>query len=88
MIYHPRIANKNERCKLSKKKNNLLCHVDSCIGGFILPFVKKLGFPIKDFDFKADGVTSISADLHKYGYSPKGASIVLYKNSTLRKFIY
>ena len=68
------------------KKNNLLCHVDSCIGGFILPFVKKLGFPIIDFDFKADGVTSISADLHKYGYSPKGASIVLYKNSTLRKF--
>ena len=68
------------------KKNNLLCHVDSCIGGFILPFVKKLGYPLVDFDFKADGVTSISADMHKYGYSPKGASIVLYKNSSLRKF--
>ena len=68
------------------KKNNLLCHVDSCIGGFILPFVKKLGYPLVDFDFKVDGVTSISADMHKYGYSPKGASIVLYKNSSLRKF--
>ena len=68
------------------KKNNLLCHVDSCIGGFILPFVKKLGFPLIDFDFKVEGVTSISADMHKYGYSPKGASIVLYKDSSLRKF--
>ena len=68
------------------KDNNLLCHIDACIGGFILPFIKKLGFPLVDFDFKVDGVTSISADLHKYGYSPKGASIVLYKNKELRKF--
>jgi len=68
------------------KNNNLLCHIDACIGGFILPFIKKLGFPLVDFDFKVDGVTSISADLHKYGYSPKGASIILYKTKELRKF--
>lgn len=68
------------------KKYHLLCHVDSCIGGFMLPFAKKLGYPIEDFDFSVDGVTSISADLHKYGYSAKGASIVLYSNSELRKY--
>ncbi len=68
------------------KENGILCHVDSCIGGFILPFLQKLGHQIEPFDFQVDGVTSISADLHKYGYSPKGASIVLYKNAALRKF--
>ena len=67
-------------------RHNILCHVDSCIGGFMLPFVKQLGFPTIDFDFNVKGVTSISADMHKYGYAPKGASIVLYKNPELRKF--
>ncbi len=68
------------------KKHNLLCHVDACIGGFLLPFVKELGYDIPPFDFSVDGVTSISADLHKYGYSPKGASVILYKNHELRRF--
>ncbi len=70
---------------LVAKRNNLLFHVDSCIGGFILPFINKLGYPIPEFDFKVDGVTSLSADLHKYGYSPKGASVILYKDADLRK---
>jgi len=68
------------------KKRNLLCHVDACIGGFLLPFVKELGYDIPPFDFSVEGVTSISADLHKYGYSPKGASVILYKNHALRRF--
>ena len=68
------------------KKNNLLFHVDSCIGGFILPFIKKIGFSIPDFDFTVEGVTSISADLHKYGYAPKGSSLILYRNAELRRF--
>jgi sphinganine-1-phosphate aldolase len=68
------------------KKHNLLCHVDACIGGFLLPFVKELGYDIPPFDFSVDGVTSISADMHKYGYSPKGASVILYKNHELRRF--
>ncbi len=66
--------------------NNILCHVDACIGGFMLPFVKNLGYPVPEFDFNVQGVTSISADLHKYAYSAKGASLILYKNSELRKF--
>lgn len=68
------------------KKNNLLCHVDACIGGLFLPFIKELGYPIPPFDFAVDGVTSMSADLHKYGYSPKGASVILYKTHELRRF--
>lgn len=68
------------------KRKNLLCHVDACVGGFILPFMKELGYRVSSFDFAVDGVTSISADLHKYGYAPKGASVVLYKTHDLRRF--
>lgn len=67
------------------KRHNLLCHVDACIGGFMLPFLMKLDYPIPSFDFAVDGVSSISADIHKYGYAAKGASVVLYKNADLRK---
>lgn len=67
------------------KERNILCHVDACVGGFMLPFLKELKYPVPDFDFSVDGVTSISADLHKYGYAAKGASVVLYKNPELRK---
>lgn len=63
----------------------LLCHVDACVGGFFLPFLRRLGYPVPDFDFRVPGVTSISADLHKYGYATKGASVVLYRHSELRK---
>jgi glutamate/tyrosine decarboxylase-like PLP-dependent enzyme len=61
-------------------------HVDSCVGGFILPFVEKLGYPIPPFDFRVPGVMSMSADIHKYGYVSKGASTVLYRNAELRKY--
>nr|MDO8114613.1 aspartate aminotransferase family protein [Candidatus Sigynarchaeota archaeon] len=61
-------------------------HVDSCLGGFMLPFLKKLGYPIPDFDFSVPGVTSMSADLHKYGFAAKGASAVLYANEKLWKY--
>lgn len=67
------------------KEKKILCHVDACVGGFMLPFLKKLNLPIPSFDFSVDGVTSMSADIHKYGYAAKGASIVLYKNPELRK---
>ncbi len=67
-------------------EQNLLFHVDACIGGFILPFLQQLNYNIPAFDFSVKGVTSISADIHKYGYAAKGASVILYKNSTLRKF--
>ncbi len=66
-------------------------HVDSCLGGFLLPFVEKLGYNIPPFDFRVPGVTSISADVHKYGYGAKGASVLLYRNMDYLKhqfFVY
>lgn len=64
---------------------DLLCHVDACVGGFVLPFARRLGYPTPAFDFAVPGVTSISADLHKYGYAAKGASVILYRNPELRR---
>lgn len=61
------------------KQHELWCHVDACLGGFLAPFAKTLGYPIPRFDFSIAGVTSLSADLHKYGYAPKGASLSLYR---------
>lgn len=55
-------------------------HVDACVGGFMLPFVERLGRPVPRWDFRVPGVTSISADLHKYGYAAKGASVILYRD--------
>ena len=66
-------------------EHNLLCHVDACVGGFMLPFVRKLGYPVPRFDFGVAGVTSISVDLHKYAYAAKGASVILYKDKALRR---
>lgn len=59
-------------------RHNLWCHVDACVGGFSLPFVRRLGHPVPMFDFSVSGVTSISADLHKYGFTAKGASTISY----------
>jgi len=66
-------------------------HVDACVGGFILPFMEMNGAEFPDWDFRVPGVTSISADLHKYGYTAKGASTILYRNLDLLKsqmFVY
>jgi sphinganine-1-phosphate aldolase len=63
-------------------------HVDGCLGGFILPWGERLGYEIPRFDFRVPGVTSISADTHKYGYALKGTSVLLYRNSNLRKYQY
>ena len=67
-------------------RHNVLLHVDNAIGGFILQYFRRLGQPIPDFDFSVPGVTSISMDWHKYGYCPKGAAVILYKNKALRRF--
>lgn len=60
-------------------------HVDGCLGGFMLPWVKKLGYQIPDFDMSVPGVTSMSCDIHKYGYGPKGTSTVFYTSEKLWK---
>lgn len=66
--------------------NNLLCHVDACVGGMFLPFAKMLDYSIPAFDFSIPGVTSISCDLHKFGYVPKGCSSVIYRNKEIRQY--
>lgn len=67
------------------QKRDLFCHVDACVGGFYLPFAQNLGFDIPDFDFRVPGVTSMSMDLHKFGYAAKGASLILYRDGNLKK---
>lgn len=69
-------------------KHNLLFHVDSCLGGLFLPFIEALGYEVPPFDFRVRGVTSISADIHKYGYSAKGASVILFNSHELRRSQY
>jgi sphinganine-1-phosphate aldolase len=76
-----------ELSKLALEKG-LPLHVDACFGGFMLPWLEKIGVPIRKWDFRVPGVTSISADVHKYGYSSKGASVVIYRDSELRSYQY
>jgi glutamate/tyrosine decarboxylase-like PLP-dependent enzyme len=63
-------------------------HVDSCLGGFILPFGQELGYDIPVFDYRIAGVTSISADTHKYGYALKGTSVLTFRDKGLRNAQY
>lgn len=70
------------------EEKRLWFHVDGCLGGYMLPFLRKLGCPIPPFDFSVPGVTSLSADIHKYGYVSKGVSTVLYRRSDLRQHQY
>ena len=69
-------------------KYKIPVHVDSCLGGFLIPFMKKAGFSLEPFDFALPGVTSISADTHKYGFAPKGSSVVMYSHPKYRTFQY
>ncbi|MEZ5183573.1 MAG: pyridoxal-dependent decarboxylase [Acidimicrobiales bacterium] len=69
-------------------ETGLPLHVDGCLGGFILPFGEELGFDIPPFDFRHPGVTSISADTHKYGYAFKGTSTVLFRDKRWRNSQY
>ncbi len=62
-------------------ENGVGCHVDACIGGFVLPFLERLGVDVPPWDFRVEGVTEISADVHKYGYIPKGASVILHRDA-------
>jgi sphinganine-1-phosphate aldolase len=68
------------------RQHDLMLHVDACVGGFVLPFARRLGRQVPNFDLSVDGVTSISADIHKFGYAPKGASVVLYRSQEISEF--
>lgn len=63
-------------------------HVDACLGSFLVPFLDKAGFPTTPFDFRIKGVTSISCDTHKYGFAPKGNSVLLFRTKKLRTYGY
>jgi glutamate/tyrosine decarboxylase-like PLP-dependent enzyme len=69
-------------------RRGILCHVDACMGGYLLPFLRELGRldPVDGaFDFRVPGVTSMSADVHKYGYASKGVSVILYRDHELAR---
>ncbi|MDA2966441.1 MAG: aminotransferase class V-fold PLP-dependent enzyme [Actinomycetota bacterium] len=68
------------------RERNINCHVDACMGGVTLTFLERLGENIPLWDFRVDGVTSISVDLHKYGYTSKGASVIMHRNRQLRSY--
>ncbi|HEX2157933.1 MAG TPA: aminotransferase class V-fold PLP-dependent enzyme [Actinomycetes bacterium] len=63
-------------------------HTDACLGGFVLPWARRLGYDVPGFDFQIPGVTSMSADTHKFGYAAKGTSVVLYRGTELRSHQY
>jgi sphinganine-1-phosphate aldolase len=67
------------------QERGILCHVDACMGGFLLPFLAQLGRFSEPFDFRLPGVTSMSADVHKYGYASKGVSVILYRTHELAR---
>ncbi|KAK6293411.1 hypothetical protein J4Q44_G00357370 [Coregonus suidteri] len=69
-------------------KYNLPLHVDACLGGFLIVFMAKANYPLAPFDFRVKGVTSISADTHKYGFAPKGSSVILYSDKKYRHYQY
>ena len=69
-------------------EHKLGLHVDGCLGGFILPWIEKLGYDVPVFDFRLPGVTSITCDTHKYGYTLKGTSTVTFRTKQLRRTIY
>ncbi|MEM7403678.1 MAG: aspartate aminotransferase family protein [Pseudomonadota bacterium] len=68
------------------RAHDLWLHVDCCVGGYILPHARALGYRVPAFDFSVPGVCSISADLHKYGFAAKGASTVVYRDAELHSF--
>lgn len=68
------------------QEHGLLCHVDGCVGGIHFSFMRRMGYELPKFDFSVPGVTSISTDMHKYGFAPKNASVILYRDKSIRRF--
>ncbi len=67
-------------------EHDLGFHIDGCLGGFILPWIEKLGYKVPIFDFRLPGLTSMSSDTHKFGFGLKGNSVILYRNKKLRRY--
>ncbi|MFH4982832.1 hypothetical protein AB6A40_009541 [Gnathostoma spinigerum] len=77
-------------CALSElgERYKVPVHVDACLGGFLIPFMEEAGFTTPLFDFRLPGVTSISCDTHKYGFAPKGSSVIMYRNKSYLHYQY
>jgi glutamate/tyrosine decarboxylase-like PLP-dependent enzyme len=73
-----------EEIAAAAAERGVRCHVDACFGGWTLPYLRRLGVPVPAFDFSVPGVTSVSVDLHKYAYCPKGVSVLLHRDESLR----
>jgi sphinganine-1-phosphate aldolase len=73
-------------------RRGISMHVDGCLGGFLLPFWERIGEPVPPFDFRVSGVTTMSADVHKYGYCVKGASVLVHRDEShlakYQRFLY
>ncbi len=67
-------------------ERDINCHVDACMGGVALPYLERLGEVVPPWDFRVEGVTSVSVDLHKFGYTAKGASVLLHRSKELRRY--
>lgn len=72
-----------ERIGKLARKYKIPLHVDACLGGFLVIFMKRAGYPLPKYDFSVKGVTSISADTHKYGFTPKGESSSLTNSNSI-----
>ncbi len=77
-----------ERIAADAAARGIPCHVDACVGGCLLPWLAEAGADVPPFDLSVPGVTSLTADLHKYGYAPKGASVVLFRDEDMRRNAY
>lgn len=84
--YSHGIVEQVEEVAALAQKHDLLCHVDACIGGFFLAVMRENGYAVPPFDWRVPGVTSISCDLHKFGYAAKGASVIMYRDKALRRY--
>ncbi|KAJ1918307.1 Dihydrosphingosine phosphate lyase [Mycoemilia scoparia] len=88
VTYPHGVADDIEALAQIAKKYKTGLHVDCCLGSFVIPFLEEAGYPAPAFDFRVDGVTSISCDTHKYGFAPKGSSVVMYRSAELRHCQY
>ena len=77
-------STRSRRSRPLAAERGISCHVDACMGGITLPMLERLGQPVPPWDFRVNGVTSISVDLHKFGYAAKGASVIVHRTKDLR----
>jgi glutamate/tyrosine decarboxylase-like PLP-dependent enzyme len=68
------------------RAHDIHLHVDACVGGYQIPFIRRLGYPATNFDFTLPGVSSVAADLHKFGYSAQGSAVLVYRDAAARPY--